>query len=211
LLQPPVVVMQTELRRPLAPGEDKLDRIQLNIEDAANKAMHHLLEQGFERFLYVAPQHMMHSREPRFHAYCQALNNAGLQYALLPLEIPGEQRLRQQAHQALLTYFQERELPEAIFCGNDDVAIAAYRALDQLCRRIPDDVAIIGFDDLDEVQYLHPPLTSVHLPVETLCANAWRMLMERLEDPDLPPRYEQFPAHLVVRQSSTGKFLMPVG
>ena len=209
MLQPPVVVMQSELRRPMAAGEEKLDRIQLNIGDATRDAIGHLLDQGFERFLYVAPQHMMHSREPRFYGYCEMLNNAGLQYALLPLEVPGEQRLRQQARQMLLCYFEERELPQAIFCGNDDVAIAAYRALDQLGYHIPGDVAIVGFDDLDEVQYLHPPLTSVHLPVETLCANAWRMLMERLENPALPPRYEQFPAHLVVRQSSTGKSAVP--
>jgi len=126
----------------------------------------------------------------------------------LPLEVPGEQRLRQQAHAALRAYFEERELPEAIFCGNDDVAIAAYRALEELGHHIPDDVAIIGFDDLDEVQYLHPPLTSVHLPVETLCANAWRMLMERLENPELPPRYEEFAAHLEVRDSSAALSLL---
>ena len=74
LLQPPVVVMQSELRRPLARGEADIDRIQLNISDASRTAIRHLLDQGFQRFLYVAPQHMMHSREPRFHVYCETLN-----------------------------------------------------------------------------------------------------------------------------------------
>src|SRR5690606_30131992 len=130
-----VVVMQTELHRPLAPGEDKLDRIQLDIGDAARQAIEHLLKQGCERFLYVAPQHMMHDCEPRFRAYCDLLNDAGLPYTLLPLDVSGEQRLRQQARRALCTHLEKNELPDAIFCGNDDVAIASYRALEQLGHR----------------------------------------------------------------------------
>ena len=91
---------------------------------------------------------------------------AGLPGEVIALSIRNEEQIRQQSHRMLMQYFNEKGVPDALFCCNDDIAMGAYRALGELGRRIPDEVVVIGFDDLDYANYLNPPMSSVHMPVE---------------------------------------------
>jgi len=104
-----------------------------------------------------------------------------------------------------LAYFRDLapgDRPTAVTCYNDLVAIGLYRALTELGLRIPDDVSVIGFDDIPLAQYLPVPLTTVRTPKTEMGAAAARMLIEHVESPDvLPPQRETFEAELVVRAS----------
>jgi LacI family transcriptional regulator len=94
-----------------------------------------------------------------------------------------------------------RELPDAIICGNDQMAIGAIRELQAVGIRVPAQVAVVGFDDLPLSALLAPPLTTVHQPMRLLGERACALLLQRIADPALPPRAERLPAELIIRES----------
>jgi len=94
-----------------------------------------------------------------------------------------------------------RELPDAIVCANDQMAIGAMRELQAAGIRVPADIAVTGFDDIHLGALLAPPLTTVHQPMRLLGERACALLLDRINDPTLPRRVEQLSTELIVRQS----------
>jgi LacI family transcriptional regulator, repressor for deo operon, udp, cdd, tsx, nupC, and nupG len=90
----------------------------------------------------------------------------------------------------------------AVFCSNDEMAIGAMRALISRGLRIPEDVSVVGFDDIRYSRYTSPPLTTVSQPKNALGREAMTMLIEILNDPDVPTRKRVLSADLVVRGST---------
>ena len=89
----------------------------------------------------------------------------------------------------------------ALFCGNDKMAIGAMHYLIRSGRRVPQDVSIVGFDDLRHAAFVNPTLTTVHLPLYEVGANAMERLVERIHGRADPVK-EVLSTHLVVRQST---------
>lgn len=94
-----------------------------------------------------------------------------------------------------------RTLPDAIVCGNDQMAIGAMRELQAAKIRVPADIAVAGFDDIHVGAMLTPALTTVRQPMRLLGERACSLLLERIADPALPRRAEQLPTELVIRES----------
>ena len=94
-----------------------------------------------------------------------------------------------------------RDVPDAIICANDQMAIGAMRDLQAAGIRVPADVAVTGFDDMRVSALLAPPLTTVRQPMRELGERASALLLERIADPALPPRAERLPTELVIRES----------
>ena len=94
-----------------------------------------------------------------------------------------------------------RELPDAIICANDQMAIGAMRELQAAGIRVPADVGVVGFDDMHLSALLAPPLTTVRQPMRLLGERACSLLLQRIADPSLPPRIERLPAKLIIRES----------
>jgi LacI family transcriptional regulator len=92
-------------------------------------------------------------------------------------------------------------LPQAVACANDQMAIGAVRELQRAGVRVPDDVAVTGFDDLYPSRIINPPLTTVSQPIHELGRRAVRRLMARIARPDLAPQAEVLPTRLVIRTS----------
>lgn len=92
--------------------------------------------------------------------------------------------------------------PTALVCGNDVIALGAIDALADAGVRVPDDVAVVGYDDMPFASSRPIDLTTVHQPLRGLGETAVRLLLERLQHPDLPPREVVLPHRLVVRSSS---------
>jgi LacI family transcriptional regulator len=94
------------------------------------------------------------------------------------------------------------ERPTAVVAGNDLLAIGCYDALDEAGLSCPDDVSVVGFNDMPLVSRLQPPLTSVHVPQYELGVEAARLLMDRLSGRTTTPRVVLLPVSLVVRGST---------
>jgi LacI family transcriptional regulator len=92
-------------------------------------------------------------------------------------------------------------LPEAIVCANDQMAIGMVRTLTAHGVKIPEDVAIVGFDDIFPSSLTDPPLTTVHQPMRKIGERACDRLLERIADPSLRPRVELLASELVLRSS----------
>ncbi len=100
--------------------------------------------------------------------------------------------------QALLAHQQR---PQAVFTGNDAMAVGAYQALYQAGLRIPQDMAVIGYDDIELARYMTPPLTTIHQPKDELGELAIDVLIHRMAQPALQQQRLQLTPVLTVRGS----------
>jgi LacI family transcriptional regulator len=94
-----------------------------------------------------------------------------------------------------------RELPDAVVCANDQMAIGAMRELQAAGIAVPVDVAVAGFDDIQLGAMLTPRLTTVRQSMRQLGSRACTLLLERIADPALPRRAERLPVELIIRES----------
>jgi LacI family transcriptional regulator len=106
----------------------------------------------------------------------------------------------QQAVRELLR-MPHSQLPDAIICANDQMAIGAMRELLAAGIRVPADIAVVGFDDIHLGAMLTPPLTTVRQPMRQLGERACTLLLQRIADPSLPRRAERLPVELIIRES----------
>jgi LacI family repressor for deo operon, udp, cdd, tsx, nupC, and nupG len=90
----------------------------------------------------------------------------------------------------------------AVFCSNDEMAIGAMRALRSRGFRVPEDVSVIGFDDMRFARYCDPPLTTIAQPMGEMGREAMNMMIEILINPHAPPLERILPTQLVVRGST---------
>jgi DNA-binding LacI/PurR family transcriptional regulator len=94
-----------------------------------------------------------------------------------------------------------------VFFGNDQMALGGLRAARQMGRRIPDDLAVVGFDDIPESAYFHPPLSTIKQQIFDLGCNAVKELNRMIEasrqgDGDARPKGILLQPELIVRESS---------
>jgi LacI family transcriptional regulator len=92
-------------------------------------------------------------------------------------------------------------LPDAVVCANDQMAIGVLRAFAADGVRVPEDVAVIGFDDIALGSLYDPALSTVHQPMRLLGERACTRLLDRIADPSLRPAVELLPTELVLRVS----------
>lgn len=95
----------------------------------------------------------------------------------------------------------EPELPDVVFCANDQMAIGVLQSLTKAGVAVPGQVAVVGFDDIFPVSLCDPPLTTVHNPIRLLGERAATRLLDRIANPGLRQRVESLPVELVLRSS----------
>jgi DNA-binding LacI/PurR family transcriptional regulator len=102
---------------------------------------------------------------------------------------------------AMRSLLAEPERPTAVVTGNDTIALGALSAIAESGLRVPDDMAVVGFDDIPLARYAIPALTTVCLPASDMATACGHMLLDLIADGHLDPLKRWFPAELVVRQS----------
>ncbi|GAA3289875.1 hypothetical protein GCM10020295_02820 [Streptomyces cinereospinus] len=103
---------------------------------------------------------------------------------------------------AMAALLRDHPAVDGVFAANDLMAQGACQVLRELGRRIPEDVAVVGFDDADIAVTCRPPLTTVRQPVEDMAAAMARLLGEQVQGTRTEPRTLVFEPELVVRQSA---------
>jgi LacI family transcriptional regulator len=171
--------------------------------DGACQATRHLLDAGHRQIAMITAPSNYQVTHDRTSGFIQALNECSVQ--LNPdLIVEGDWLIEDgyRACQVLLS----RNLPfTAIFCQNDYMAIGAMHALREAGKRVPDDISLVGYDDLLISAHLDPPLTSVWQPKLELGAMAVNLVMERIEHKQsVQPGVHLLKPHLVVRSSVKG-------
>ena len=109
---------------------------------------------------------------------------------------------RQAGYEAMKQILSMKDRPTAVFISSDVQAAGAIRALQEAGLKIPDDMAIVGFDDIELASYTIPALTTVRQPKYEMGAIAARMLLEHMQQDDLIPKRQILETELVVRSST---------
>lgn len=105
-------------------------------------------------------------------------------------------------YHAAMQLLQRRDKPDAIFCCNDMMAIGVLRAAGELQIEVPGQLSVVGFDDIELAQFVHPPLTTVAQNTRRLGNLTAQFLLERIADPSLPARRETVAPQLHIRGST---------
>ncbi|MWB99845.1 LacI family DNA-binding transcriptional regulator [Agromyces seonyuensis] len=181
------------------------DHVTMQNVDAARAATEHLIARGATRIAALGSHEgeVVGSAGLRLRGYREALEAAGLEFdpRLVP---PGGTWFRSDGAR-LMTEVLETGAPfDAVFGFNDAVAIGAMRVLQEAGRRVPDDVLVIGFDDLDETRYTQPALTTIDPGRRRIAETAVKFLVERIaaEGPGGAPREIEVPFRVVEREST---------
>lgn len=176
----------------------------VSVDNVAGGALaaQHLLDLGHERIAYVAGPPSLRQFAQRATGVHQAILAAGLDPKEVLVEVSGSGfgiRDGQRAAELLL----ESTLPQAIFCGNDMLAFGIYRGLVDAGVRVPDDVALVGYDDISFAKNWAVPLTTIRQPIDELGRQAAQLLIEHSpRDEAHVHRRVVLQPELVVRRSS---------
>ncbi|MEZ0068340.1 DNA-binding LacI/PurR family transcriptional regulator [Streptacidiphilus sp. MAP12-20] len=168
----------------------------------ARTAVQHLIGAGRTRIATIAGPLDMEVARTRLAGYRDALVRAGQAPTddLVQVSDFTEEGGRTAMH-ALL---QRSPDVDAVFCASDVMAAGALQALRSAERRVPEDVALVGFDDSIIARHTTPALTSVRQPVEEIGRAIARLLLDQVAEPKRPRRQLILPTELVVRQSAPG-------
>ncbi|HWG85212.1 MAG TPA: substrate-binding domain-containing protein, partial [Deinococcales bacterium] len=158
----------------------------------------HLIELGHRRIGFIAGRHSHRDARDRLEGYTRAIEEAGIGHSP-ELVVQGDFS-EQSGLLAMEGLFARNALFTAVVCANDQSAYGARLALFRRGVRVPDDVSLVGFDDLPGSSFALPPLTSVRQPTWEMGLAAARYALALLDDkPYQPP---QFDVELVVREST---------
>ena len=163
-------------------------------------ATQHLIELGHRRIGVIQGEDWMDASKDRLKGYRQALAGADISF--------DESLVRPGNWEPSAGYAQTMELmrlarpPSSIFCCNDLMALGCIEALKELGKRIPEDVSVVGYDDREFAQFVHPSLTTVILPHFEMGVLAAELLLERIDSPGKSPPQLKAECPLVVRDSA---------
>jgi LacI family repressor for deo operon, udp, cdd, tsx, nupC, and nupG len=186
-------------------NDGPFDHVTIDNVAAARSAVEHLVALGRRRIAAIGdqPYETGETAQFRTEGYRQALVAAGLRYNKR-LVVPTARFHRDAGTQAMKALLESTRLPDAVFCYNDLLAAGALRTLLQAGVRVPDDIAVVGFDDTEEGHYLSPSLTSVSPDKQRIASLAVGQLFKRLEGDTGSPVVLEVPYHLEVRESTVG-------
>ncbi len=194
----PVVLRESDITRP--PKRSDCDLVAVNNIGAGRQIAEHLFARGFRRIAFL-----MEDANPFSNAnWSNRLFGLAGELALRGCE-EGVRRLgfSPSDKKALATLMRRRDRPEAIVCGNDERAALLMQSLGSINLCVPEDVAVVGFDDAPVARSSTPPLTTVSQPIKKLSATAFKTLLARIRYPNNDPREILLDAPLVVRLSTS--------
>ena len=165
----------------------------------------YLLSRGYEQILFVTnlPLSSATSLRDRYHGYVMALLHSGRSVrdtSLLLLE--NAERMDTPAHQNLLAYLHSARRPVALMCATDPIAVSLLPFLQANGLRVPEDVAVTGFDNLQLSARTPPALTTVQQDFSALAQISGELLLTAMEGGGAPAKLRQTPVSLVVREST---------
>jgi LacI family transcriptional regulator, galactose operon repressor len=183
---------------PVGPGA--FDVITIANYDGARAMVQHLLGLGHRRIAIIKGAEGNYDAAERLRGYRAALAEGGVTPSPA-LEAAGDFS-ESSGFRATGELLAGTPVPTAIFAANDSMAIGALSALREAKRRVPDDVAVAGFDDIPLARFLDPPLSSVHVDISALGERATLRLLEAVREKAAHAhRTETFPTMLVLRRS----------
>lgn len=176
-----------------------VDQVGTDNEEPAAEIVGHLIELGHRRIGLVAGLGGISTTEERIAGYRTALERHGI-----PVDeglITSGASLHEPARAAVHRLLDLPHPPTALLAGNNAMTIGVLHALSERNLNVPRDIALVAFDDFEWSDLFHPRLTVIAQPTNAIGAEAVRLLLSRLKDPERPARSLRMPASFVHRDS----------
>ncbi len=197
-----VVVMEQDV------PVDKLNRIVPDNRGDAKRLIEHLIDNGYRKIglAHLGLRNWDIAGMERWEGYKQALEQAGIEYDEKLVIQAGQPTIVEEKtllFDAVIDYLRQQDRPEAIFATTDMLAIKIMSVIHSLGLKIPEDIAVVGFDDILMSGYTSPPLTTVRQPAEQIGRRSAEIVFSLIEgDDELPlPVHERISGKLVIRKS----------
>lgn len=172
----------------------------------AGSMMEHLFSLGHREIAYISGPVGNADATERLRAWRVAMQGAGVG-RLDELLVPGDFS-ETAGYEAGYTILSRERRPTAVFAANDAMAIGALCAVREQGVRVPEEMAVVGFDDIPIARFVSPPLTTVSVEIAELGRQAFELLLEASEQ-DREPRLQILPTHLVIRESCGSRARSP--
>lgn len=185
------------LARPEVPGMSDIDTISTENITSAYELTQHLLGHGHRRIVFLGDPDSSTDAAHRCAGMSKALREAGARHRAVA-QCGFDEHAGQEAARDLLS---QRMRPDALMCFNDEIALGAFLAAEEAGLRVPDDIAITGWDDVMAARFVRPALTTVRQPVRALGAEAARALDQRITGARTKAVHTVLPTALVIRES----------
>lgn len=185
-------------------GRPPLDDLPICYVDAENEeggyiATHHLIERGRKHIGFIPGRPDLTSSIDRQNGYKRALHEANL----LPTISPPGNYLKDDSYRAMKHLLSQEPALDAVFCASDVMALGAMEAMQEAGVHIPDDIAIVGFDDAALSSSTTPPLSTVRQDVMLSGQVAAQLLIRQIESPNSDETQKNvLPVQLIIRESS---------
>jgi DNA-binding LacI/PurR family transcriptional regulator len=178
-----------------------LPSVSLDNFQGAYLATKHLIELGHRRIAHICGTPNIEISRQRAGGYEKALAEYSLSYCqIIP---PHDDRWDYQAGYFAMRHLLDLETPPtAVFTASDEMAIGAYRALAEAGLRVPQDMSIVGFDDINAAAFTTPPLTTIRQPFKQIATQAFTLLMQFMSEHQPETLQVILPAELIVREST---------
>ncbi len=177
-----------------------LPSVDVDNRAAAEQAVLHLISLGHRKIACITNAPASYTAAPqRVQGYLDALNSAGIS--------PNPNLIRyadfdpESGFERMNSLLQSREAFTAVFVASDNVAMGAKAAIREAGLRVPDDISMMGFDDIPWSKYADPPLSAVHLPAEALAQQACVMLLDLIQGQSPAEKHLNLETELIVRKS----------
>jgi len=179
----------------------RMSHVLIDYANGIRQAVDHVVELGHKRVGFITGPLDLHSARTRRQAFLDGLRAHAMK--------PDPKLVREGTHtadggqQAMEALLKHAKRPTAVVCSNDWTAIGALHAIDAAGLRVPEDISLVGFDDIPLASYTSPPLTSVRMSAGDVGSTAFDALFRLIGGERLEGDVYQVPTQLVVRQSTT--------
>jgi LacI family transcriptional regulator len=177
---------------PLVAGDDR---------EGVRDAVAHLVGLGHRRIAHLAGPSGVSTARVRASAFRESVAEHGLPPEVTPV-VGCDAYTEQSGVEATRELLDAHPGTTAVLAGNDLIALGALRTLHARGLRCPQDVSVVGFNDMRFADALSPALTTVRIPHRPLGVEAARLLLERIDAPETPAKTLLLPCELVVREST---------
>ena len=158
-----------------------------DIYSGARQLAEYVVSRGYKRIAHLTPYDFNNINgigESRTRAFAEVANDAGLRIETVIAEGEEETRAAGWKTAQILAARPAARRPQVVLCHNDIMAIGAYHGFRRAGLRVPEDIAVAGFDGIDEGNYLDTVLTTVVVPVEEMCRRALTLLFDKIDEND---------------------------
>lgn len=191
----PVVVIDRRI------PDVNVDTVRADSKDGAYKLAKHLLSLGHQQITMLAGPKRVSTTIDRVDGFCQALSDSGLD--VCDTQVLWGQFTQESGYEMAQKALAETSKPTALFAANNFVALGAMRALQEQSLQVPEDIALVAFDDVPPTFNINPFLTAANQPAREMGKQAAHLLLERIKEEEERPCQEiLLPVELIVRSSA---------